>query len=75
MSAYHADPDRVRSDRTAKTVIPTLNGAPRSGVAGAGPAVYLLVAGVLALSALLAGLGPSVRAGRVDPAEILRSEG
>ena len=38
------------------------------------PSVFLLVAGVLTLSALMAGLPPALRASRVDPNRTLRAE-
>ena len=46
-----------------------------AGVSSGSPSVFAAVASVLGASALLAGLGPALRAGRVDPAEILRSGG
>ncbi|MEE8586292.1 MAG: ABC transporter permease [Acidobacteriota bacterium] len=38
------------------------------------PSVFLLVAGVLTLSSLMAGLPPALRASRVDPNQTLRAE-
>ena len=44
------------------------------GVAATDPATFVLVAGVLAATALLANLIPAIRAMRTDPAVVLREE-
>jgi ABC-type antimicrobial peptide transport system permease subunit len=44
------------------------------GVAATDPLTFVLVAGILALTALLANLLPALRAMRMDPAVVLREE-
>jgi putative ABC transport system permease protein len=44
------------------------------GVAATDPSTFLLVAGILALTALVANLLPALRAMRMDPAGVLREE-
>ena len=44
------------------------------GVTASDPATFLMVAGVLAATALLANLIPAIRATRLDPAVVLREE-
>jgi putative ABC transport system permease protein len=44
------------------------------GVAATDPLTFVLVAGVLATTALLANLIPAIRAMRMDPAVVLREE-